>query len=69
MVADIHKHSNRPCTHLVVLQEQAAAQQTNVLSLEAELAAAITAGKKLAAEQAELEAAQTATDQDIKVVS
>ena len=36
--------------------------------LEADLAAAQAAGRKLAAEQAELEAAQAATDQDIKVV-
>jgi hypothetical protein len=48
-------------------QEQAAARQTDVRGLEAELAAAQAAGRKLAAEQAELEAAQAAADQDIKV--
>jgi hypothetical protein len=38
-----------------------------VRGLEADLAAAHAAGKKLAAEQAEMEAAQGTTDQDIKV--
>lgn len=56
------------CTLPLPAQEQAAAQQADVRGLEADLAAAHAAGRKLAAEQAELEAAQAATDQDIKVV-
>jgi hypothetical protein len=63
----VHKGHMR-YTLLFLAQEQAAAQQTDVRGLEADLVAAQAAGRKLAAEQAELEAAQAATDQDIKVL-
>jgi hypothetical protein len=65
LVAVDEGHMQR--TLLLPTQEQAAAQQADVRGLEADLAAAQVAGRKLAAEQAELETAQAATDQDVKV--